>query len=54
MTPNTRRPTESFVAYKFRMKVEAMKLKAFRRGRMVWNSTEKGTYVRAKHGEIGA
>lgn len=23
-----------------------------KRGRMVWNSYQKGTYVRAKHGEL--
>jgi len=51
VNPNQRRSNESQKAYKERLREQN---KASKGGstRMLWPSESKGTYVRAKHGEL--
>ena len=50
--PNVRRPNETQEKYKARRNAEAKAEKQRTKGVNVWNSKRKGTYVRAKHGEL--
>lgn len=52
MNPNVRKSNESQKQYKERLR-EQNKAGKGGRTRMLWNSTAQGTYVRAKHGELG-
>ena len=44
-----RKPNESFEDYKIRQKLESNKKQTYR---LLWDSSIKGTYVCAKHGEL--
>ena len=45
---------ESQKRYRKRLKNEQRITSGYLRGRRIWNSGTKGTYVRALHGEIGS
>lgn len=51
MNPAVRRPDESQKQYKERLREERAAGKGTR-GRLLWDSTARGTYVRAKHGPL--
>lgn len=48
---NARKVGESFKAYKIRRRRENRQLKERLQGRVVWDSENLGTYVKAEHGE---
>ena len=61
MTPNTRKHNESFDAYKTRRAIHNKIDKItwadgvpISMGKLIWNSRTNGTYLKAKHGPIGA
>ncbi len=47
-----RKPEESFADYKARRTAENKQLKRELSGRLVWDSAKRGTYIKAKHGEL--
>jgi hypothetical protein len=54
MTPNTRKHNESFDAYKTRRAIHNKLDKVVAKGKVIWDVYGKGTYIKAKHGPIGA
>ena len=48
-----RRERESMDKYRERRADEKIATKQRMKGKLIWNSHAKGTYIRAKHGEIG-
>lgn len=51
MNPNQRRPQETQQQYKERMRAQNKAAKG-KVGRVLWDSARKGTYVRARDGEL--
>lgn len=50
---NAKRNTnESFSDYRLRLKNEQEEAKIRAKGKVVWNSQKKGTYIRKVHGEL--
>jgi hypothetical protein len=49
---NSRLDGEVFETYTKRRKAARVQLKQNAKGRMLWNSREKGQYIKAKHGEL--
>lgn len=52
MNPNERKVGESFKAYRARLRVQNRQLKERLQGRVIWDSPNLGTYVKAEHGKI--
>ena len=52
MNPNERQPGEKFKAYRKRLRKEQAAEKVRRRGRLLWSASDRGTYVREKHGKL--
>ncbi len=50
MTPNTRKPDETFEGYKARLKATKQIDKLYNTPRVLWDSFKYGTYVKSKHG----
>ena len=50
MTPNTRKPDETFEVYKARLKATAQVEKMYNKPKVLWNSSQNGTYHKATHG----
>jgi len=44
MTPNTRKPDETFEVYKARLKATKQVEKMYNRPKALWDSFQKGTY----------
>lgn len=53
MSPNARKPNETQTSFRERPKQQHQYEQHRARGRVVWDSRNLGTYVRAKHGELG-
>ena len=51
MTPNERRPSETYSEYRERLAYSNY-LDKNRAARLLWDSSRKGTYIRARHGEL--
>lgn len=51
MNPNQRKSTETQKQYKERLREQNNAAKG-RTGRVLWNSAQRGTYVRARDGEL--
>jgi len=51
---NKRLHSESQKGYKKRLRMEQKIIKGWLRGRWIWRTNQRGTYVRAVHGEIGS
>ena len=51
---NARLHGESQKGYRKRLKNEGLFIRGYLRGRKIWNSAARGTYIRAEHGEIGS
>jgi hypothetical protein len=49
---NSRLDGEVFETYTKRRQAARKQLKLNAKGRMLWNSREKGQYIKAKHGEM--
>ncbi len=47
-----RKPDESFADYKVRRTAANKQLKRELKGKLVWDSAKRGTYIKAKHGEL--
>jgi hypothetical protein len=54
MASGQRKHGESFKAYRARLKNEEYGTKHKMRGRLIWNSAKKGTYIRKIHGPLGS
>ena len=52
MNPNQRKPEETHKEYKERLREQNSAAKG-RVCRVLWDSARRGTYVKAKHGELG-
>lgn len=52
MNPNVRRQNETQAAFRIRRRAENAYAKKRARGRVVWDSVTRGTYVRAVHGAL--
>ena len=52
MDKNARQQNDTIEEYKARRVADQEKLKIQRRGTVVWDSQIRGTYIKAKHGEI--
>ena len=52
MTPNTRKPDESFEVYKARLKATKQIEKLYNNPKVVWDSFKKGTYFKLTDGEL--
>lgn len=52
MNPNQRKSTETQKQYKERLREQNSAAKG-RPVRVLWNSAQRGTYIRAKHGDLG-
>lgn len=53
MASAKRNSNETFKAYRARLAEQAKADKERSKGRVIWDSSRMGTYVRAKHGQIG-
>jgi hypothetical protein len=53
MASAKRNTNETFSAYRARLTAQAEVDKERSKGRVIWASSQRGTYVRAKHGAIG-
>lgn len=51
---NKRLHHESQAGYRKRLKREKQAVEGWLRGRRIWYPAAQGTYVRARHGEIGS
>jgi hypothetical protein len=47
-----RREGESFEGYRVRRLNEQLALRAYLRGRVVWDSYSRGTYIKKRYGEL--
>lgn len=52
MNTNARYNTESQEDYRTRQKTDQQLLKILKRGFLIWNSREQGTYQKIKHGDL--
>lgn len=52
MNPNVRKENESFEKYQQRRKTQNIADKERAKGRLIWNSSLRGTYIRKRDGAI--
>jgi hypothetical protein len=52
MNPNVRKQNEKQSAFRARRKAEQKAEKLRSKGRTIWDSQQRGTYERAKHGAL--
>ena len=49
---NARLPNETFEEYKRRIRFNQIMTKQMHKGRLVWNSSRAGTYVKKEHANV--
>lgn len=52
MNINKRQTNETQEQYRKRQQQQKYAAKGWKRGRLVWDSSRKGTYVRSQHGPL--
>jgi hypothetical protein len=52
MTPNTRKPDESFEVYKARLKATKQIDKMYNKPKVLWDSSKRGNYFKLRDGTL--